>query len=894
MKTFRKTVASLLCLILIFGSTATGGEGFTQVLDALSVKASAASVDDLTIDRYYDDEGTEILGIWIEDCDEDAVGDLVIPETIEGYPVTDISGSAFQNCSGLTSITIPDTVHHIFELRLSGCTGLERLIVSPGNTCFHSSGNCIIETESKTLIAGCKNSVIPSDGSVTSIGHNAFYGCTGLTEITIPGSVTSIGPDAFYGCTGLTEITIPGSVTSIDHHAFYGCTGLTEITIPISVTEIDWAVFGGCAGLTSINIPDSVTVISEEAFSDCIRLKSINIPDSVTGIGKGAFFECTNLTSVTIPDQIEIIERSAFAWCFSLQTVVIPSSVTEIGAGAFGLSSIDDIDKLQQVYDEAVASGNIILIEYYKALLDHPNGNLTDVYFRGTEEEWNAIEIAEYNDSLLNARIHFEGEGHEHFSSRTCVENIRLKDCTLGGTKDIVTYCDFCGAEISRETVEIPAAAHRFGEWKHNNPYSENAGMSRVCKVCKKEERIPEEPLTIDTVRENKDDGVIIECNSAAFDEETVMETEHYSGSDVENGFIYESWNIALIKDGVEIQPEIPIILKLKLPEGISEEIKAQIELWHYHDGFWEKMDTWFEGDYICCVTDSLSPFYIFIPERVKENETPATCTVGGEYTEVCTLTFDGGSMEISRTVVETPALGHSFTNYKYNKDATTEKDGTETAKCDRCNATDTRTKPGTKLPDEPAHTHEYTEAITKQATCKEEGIKTFTCECGDTYTEPITKTAHTPGEWEVAAAPTAGKTGKAVKKCTVCGETVEEKELPKINPDNSEIPESDIIKGNPANNEKTYDYKTTVTYTANVPEGGSVQWFVDGKAAGNDRTLTVKEKTASYTVKVVVTDKNGNQTADEEKVTIKSGFFDKLIWFFKHLFNPGAYDIKQ
>ena len=113
-------------------------------------------------------------------------------------------------------------------------------------------------------------------------------------------------------------------------------------------------------------------------------------------------------------------------------------------------------------------------------------------------------------------------------------------------------------------------------------------------------------------------------------------------------------------------------------------------------------------------------------------------------------------------------------------------------------------------------------------------------------------------------------------------------------NPPSTDISEANIIYGNSANNKKTYDYRTTVTFTANVPSGGSVQWYVDGKPAGTDKTLTVKDMKTDYTVKVVVTDKNGNQTMDEEQVTIKHGFFDIIIWFFVHLFNPGAYDVKQ
>ncbi|MCR5523121.1 MAG: hypothetical protein K6F64_05735 [Clostridia bacterium] len=112
--------------------------------------------------------------------------------------------------------------------------------------------------------------------------------------------------------------------------------------------------------------------------------------------------------------------------------------------------------------------------------------------------------------------------------------------------------------------------------------------------------------------------------------------------------------------------------------------------------------------------------------------------------------------------------------------------------------------------------------------------------------------------------------------------------------PPSTYIPEAYIINGNSPDNRKTYGYRTTVTFTAVVPEGGSVQWYVDSNPAGNGNTLTVKDKTNDYTVKVVVTDKSGKKTMDEEQVTIRHGFFDILIWFFVHLFNPGAYDIKQ
>ena len=144
--------------------------------------------------------------------------------------VTSIGNQAFYNCSSLTSITIPEGVTSIGSFVFTGCSSLESIVVEEGNTIYHSEGNCIIETDSKTLIAGCKNSIIPSDGSVTSIGDQAFYNCISLTSIVIPDSVTSIGEYAFYWCTSLTSIIIPDSVTSIGDWAFLNCTLLTSIT----------------------------------------------------------------------------------------------------------------------------------------------------------------------------------------------------------------------------------------------------------------------------------------------------------------------------------------------------------------------------------------------------------------------------------------------------------------------------------------------------------------------------------------------------------------------------------------------------------------------------------------------------------------------------------------
>ena len=233
----------------------------------------AASLADLT----YSTTNGEVT---ITYCDDAATGELVIPATIEGLPVTSILGWAFNACTSLTSITIPDSI-------------------------------------------------------VTYIGSWAFRGCTSLTSFTIPDSVTSILGGAFRNCTSLTSITIPDSVTIIGATAFQYCTSLTSITIPDSVTIIGEFAFAYCKSLTSITIGNSVTSIGERTFRGCTSLTSITIPDSVTSIEEGAFKHCESLTSITIPDGVTTIGESAFEECGSLKNLFMDGPPPSVGVSAF-------------------------------------------------------------------------------------------------------------------------------------------------------------------------------------------------------------------------------------------------------------------------------------------------------------------------------------------------------------------------------------------------------------------------------------------------------------------------------------------------------------------------------------------------------------------------------
>ena len=258
--------------------------------------------------------------------------------------VTFIGENAFSCCSSMFSVCIPNSVTSIEHEAFPSCSALETIIVDNDNPKYDSRNNCnaVIETETNTMIAGCKNSIIPN--SVTSIGLCAFYGCSGLTDISIPESVINIGQMAFRLCTALTSVSIPNSVVNIESEAFYGCSSLTSVNIPSSVANIEGNVFSYCPALESIIVENDNpnydsrnncnAVIETETNSLIAGCNKTIVPSTVTSIGSSAFWG-SSLTSVNIPNSVTDIGTLAFSSCYSLSSIYIPNSVTNIEASAF-------------------------------------------------------------------------------------------------------------------------------------------------------------------------------------------------------------------------------------------------------------------------------------------------------------------------------------------------------------------------------------------------------------------------------------------------------------------------------------------------------------------------------------------------------------------------------
>ena len=261
-------------------------------------------------------------------------GEIVLPSSINGVPVTHIGKNAFRGCTELTSVIIPEGITTIGHAVFMECTNLKSVTIPKTVKALgtYMFANCTALTD-VTLSKG-----------VTTIGGSAFRGCTALTGITIPTSVTTISTSAFRGCRGLTSIVIPNTVKSLGHAAFYGCAYLTNVTIGSGIETLPNYAFNNCRNLKKVIIRNGVKTIGDYAFRDCIQLTSIILPDSVTTIGNSAFRGCKRLENLTVSANLTSIGRMTFVNCAKLNDLVLPATLKSIGYNAFsGCSALKSV-----------------------------------------------------------------------------------------------------------------------------------------------------------------------------------------------------------------------------------------------------------------------------------------------------------------------------------------------------------------------------------------------------------------------------------------------------------------------------------------------------------------------------------------------------------------------
>ena len=278
-----------------------------------------------------------------------------------------IADNAFEYCSDLTTIFIPNSVINIGVMAFLDCKALTTV-------------------------------TFDQISQLAIIGGWAFYNCTALTDINIPNSVLKIGESAFRNCELLTSITIPAKVTTIEDNLFWDCSSLTSISMPDCITAIGNYAFNNCISLTEISIPSAVTSIGESAFDGCSSLCSVVIPNNVTYLGDYSFATCTSLSSIQLSDNVLNIGEYTFWWCEKLTEITIPSSVTKIGKEAFNkclsLTSITILNPTCLIYDSSdTIPATTVIYGYNKSFADSYSVEYSRSFISIDKEEAEIIDI---------------------------------------------------------------------------------------------------------------------------------------------------------------------------------------------------------------------------------------------------------------------------------------------------------------------------------------------------------------------------------------------------------------------------------------------------------------------------------------------------------------------
>ena len=529
-------------------------------------------------------------------------------------------------------------------------------------------------------------------------------------------SVTEIGPSTFYSCTILTEISIPESVKRIGTKAFQGCSGLTSIEIPDSVTSIGSSAFQGCKNLTSIEIPDSVTDIGDSTFRYCYQLESVTIPDSVSSLGSYAFGSCTSLTSIEIPDSVTSIGSHAFYGCKLLANVSMSSNITSIENDSF-----EDCSKLTlAVVTPGMTTVPVGKIQQMEVHYWHPENNIYMIGWESTNTEvvkvtaggW--VHSTENPEPKTEAKITAKKAGYAEVYARIWKNN----NTRYESTRTIVTV---------PQNVSV----------RYNANGGENAPETQSKQYG--------EPLTLSTDVPTRE------------------------------GFVFRGWSS--VQDGsVEYRPG---------DEYTEEEHITLYAVWvdaTNHDHEYDAGVVTLEPT---CTEDGEKVFTCQICgyERHDIIEALGHDWNGGEITKEATCEEDGVKIytcqnDPSHTRTEVLPGGHDLEKISANEATCTEDGNIEYWHCKKCDklfdaeeavneiaASDTVVE---------ASGHDWNEGqITKEVTCEEDGVKTFTCQNDPSHirTESISSPGHNYNEGEITTEPTCTTEGEKTLTCQTCGD---------------------------------------------------------------------------------------------------------------------------
>ena len=697
--------------------------------------------------------------------------------------MTKIPDNLFLKCSGLTTVTIPDTVTEIGGWAFAN-TNLNSITIPDSVTQI-----------GKSAFSGSKLESIRIPDTVTGMGDHVFRGCTELKEVTLPNIRQNIMSGMFEGCTSLEKIVLPETVTAIresafknctslkditwskapeiiESYAFQNCSALTDVTIPDSVKSIGYGVFSDCSALSAVTLPDGVKELGGQLFNNCDALTTVTIPDSVTSIGEQVFYDCDALTTVKLGSGLTEIPASTFEHCDVLESLRIPRRVTTIGDNAFKdcvkLTSITIPRSVTKISSNAFSYPKILTIygvagTYAETFAKENSIKFVDQQIKATAASLDKTELTINKGAAAQLNLSVTPENF------TDIVDWKSTDT------NIVTVSDngvVKAVGVGTATVKVTVG-----------------DVSASCKVTVLQ---PVTGIDLNKSSLTMDALGTFQMTASVYPDSANDKRITWSSSDPAIASVDENGLVTALKKGTAT-----ITAAAMDGSGVKSTCKvtvsntayvctdpAQLESPHNYDN--SCTDIWsyrLDGASSLNVTfdartemeDGFDYLYILdgsgkeVGKYTGKELAGKTVSVPGDTVQIRMASDDAGNawgFKVTSVKAGSETCQHVWDNGKVTKEPTETETGVKTFTCTRCGETKTETIPAL------SHEHSYKDIVTAP-TCTEKGYTTHTCACGDSYVDTyVDALGHAWDNGKVTKPATEAEDGVKTFTCTRCGET--------------------------------------------------------------------------------------------------------------------------
>lgn len=702
----------------------------------------------------------EKWGVELHDWDYTKGTDIIINDTaLEGIPFTAISEKAFFNDKQLTSLSLPSSVERVDSLAFEGASNLKTITFSDSGKGLKKIGSLAFKDCSSL------ESIDLSNAEITEIPVRAFENCTSLKSIKLPSTVTKIADNAFAGCSNLEEIKglEQCKISELSATAFDGCVRLKDINLSnATIAAIPDQIFSGMRGLISATVPKTVTSIGTEAFYACKNLEMINgLSDcDITKIGEKAFYNCWSLKEADLSgSSLTVLPASAFKGDTALLSVKMPESLNEIGNEAFyGCSAMKKLDlnntRLTTIGNSALSDMTSLMYINLPDTVNSVGAKAFDLNLRLDSSD-TALMPTVVSENVTPASVNYTDNNVSPWKRRQVIFRDNAVAVHFDGngsngkTANAPVFAS-AGTKISIPACKYTKKGYLFTGWNtekdgSGTTYKAGARTSDAISILYAQWKKSTAKVTLEFPG-----GKYTNASGSTWDDSFSFTASFSSNSSV----TYLPFAQNMTKEGCtfagwytepEYKKRIESLTIRTAIDGMT--LYAKWNDTHEH--------VWGEG----AIT------------------TKPTCTTPGVKTYTCSVCNKTKTEEI-------PATGHQHTEVRNVKEATCKEEGyTGDTYCTDCGEKLSSGEPTAKK------AHDWDEGkVTTEATCKNTGVKTYTCNnCSETKTEVIPMTDHIWDNGKVTTKPSCITPGVKTYTCTVCQETKTE-EIPATGHQHTEV----------------------------------------------------------------------------------------------------------